>query len=165
MQPRASTIALLLTLFLSCPLPASAFWGRGGGDEAALNRHSGYDVNTVTTVSGHVIAIQTGDDHPGVHLKVESNDASLVICIGPQSYWDETGMPFHPGDEITVRGSMAQGSDGIIYVMAQKITATTQDVSITLRDETGRPAWAGRGRRRNQGQMNKQPTPTNTQLP
>ena len=50
------------------------------------------------------------------------------------------------GDEITVRGSKAQGSDGIIYLMAQKITDTTQDVSVVLRDESGRPAWAGNGR-------------------
>ena len=165
MPQKTITISLLLTLLLSLPLPALAFWGNNGDNPPSLNLKSGYDVNTVASVSGHIISIQTGDDRPNVQLELESNGIRMVICIGPQRYWAENALPFKTGDEITVRGSKAQGSDGIIYLMAQKITDTTQDVSVVLRDESGRPAWAGSGRRSYQGQRNNITTPIPRELP
>ena len=163
MAQKAITISVLLTLLLSTPFPALAFWGNNGDNPPALNLNSGYDVNTVTTITGHIISIQPGVDRPNVQIEFESNGVRMIICIGPQRYWAENAFPFKADDEITVRGSKAQGSDGIIYLMAQKITDTTQDVSVVLRDESGRPAWVGNGRRSNQGQRNNLSTPMHKQ--
>jgi hypothetical protein len=160
MSHKAITISLLLAFFFSLPLPALAFWGRNdSSNPPSLNLKSGYDVNTVATVTGRISSIYTGDDRPNVELKLESEGEGVVICIGPQRYWAENVLPFKTGDEITVRGSKAQGGDGIIYLMAQKITGTTQDVSVILRDDSGRPVWAGNGMR------NKRPLPAKTQVP
>lgn len=152
MKPTTFTLALVLTLVLSLPLPALAFWGGNGDDQPSLNLQSGYDVNTVTTVAGHILAIQPGEDRPNVQLVLESNDLTLIVCIGPQRYWAEKGVPFNIGDQISVRGSKAQGDDGTIYILAQKIEDTTQDVTVLLRNELGRPVWAGMGMGRNRRQ-------------
>lgn len=147
MPPKKITISLLLTVSLALPLPALAFWGANGDSHASLNLKSGYDVNTVTTVTGQVIAIQTGVERPNVELEIETNGARMIICLGPQAYWAEQGVPFHPGDELTVHGSKAQGRDGIIYLLAQKITGARPELNVVLRDESGRPVWAGNGMR------------------
>ncbi len=167
MRPLPITLSLLLTCLLSCPIPALAFWGENGDTPASLNFQSGYDVNTVTTVSGQLLSIQTGQDRPNVQLKINSNGVTIIICTGPQRYWAENGLPVTPGDEITVRGSMAQGRDGLIYLMAQKITNTTQGVTLLLRNESGRPVWAGTGMGmgRNQGRGNNRPQPREGQRP
>ena len=158
MKP-TTTITLLLTLVLLLPLPALAFWGgSSGGPPSGLNLTSGYDINTVTTVTGHILSIQLGDDRPNVQLELKDNGVTLIICIGPQHFWTEKGFPFNQGDEVVVRGSKAQGDDGTIYILAQKISDTTQNVTTILREESGRPVWAGRGMRRNQGRsLNQQP--------
>ena len=153
MQKKTDPISLLLlALVLALPLPAHAFGESDGKEGTSLNLTSGYDINTVIAETGRILSIQTGDQRPNVQLELVSHGASLIICIGPQRYWAEKGLPFVVGDEITVRGSKAQGSDGIIYLMAQHITDTTKGISIVLRDESGKPAWAGKGMRRNQGQ-------------
>lgn len=165
MPPKKITISLLLTVVLALPLPALAFWGANGDNHASLNLKSGYDVNTVTTVTGQVIAIQTGAERPNVELEIEANGARMIICLGPQSYWAEQGVPFKPGDELTVHGSKAQGRDGIIYLLAQKITGARPELNVVLRDESGRPVWAGNGMRCKEGQRNngtmprRQPSP------
>lgn len=167
MRPHPITLSLLLTFLLSSPIPALAFWGGNGDNPAALNFQSGYDVNTVTTISGQLLSIQTGQERPNVQLEIASNGINIIIYIGPQRYWAEKGLPVTPGDEITVRGSMAQGRDGLIYLMAQKITNTTQGVTLLLRNESGRPVWAGTGMGmgRNQGRGNNRPQPREGQRP
>ena len=165
MQQRSISIPLLLTLLLSLPIPCLAFWGSDGDDSPSLNLKSGYDINTVTTETGRIISIQTGDERPNVQLEVESSAGRIVICIGPQRYWAEKNMSFQIGDEISVRGSKAQGSEGVIYIMAQKIIDKTQNVSVILRDESGRPAWAGNGMRRNQGMKDTPTTSMRQQSP
>jgi hypothetical protein len=61
-----------------------------------------------------------GRGSPQLQLVLESNDLTLIVCIGPQRYWAEKGIPFNIGDRISVRGSKAQGDDGTIYILAQK---------------------------------------------
>lgn len=142
---RTKTIALLalLSVALLLPLPATAFWGQG--EEGAVNVTEGYDVNTVTTVSGTIRAIHTDGKRPNVELELESGDVRVMICIGPQRYWAERGLPFAPGDEITARGSRAQGPGGVHYLMVREITDRSRQQTTVLRDEAGRPLWAGQG--------------------
>jgi len=142
---RTQTIALLalLSAALLLPLPASAFWGQG--EEGAVNVSEGYDVNTVTTVSGTIRAIHTDGKRPNVELELEHGDVRVMICIGPQRYWAERDLPFAPGDEITARGSRAQGPGGVHYLMAREITDRSRQQTTVLRDEAGRPLWAGKG--------------------
>ena len=108
-----------------------------------MNFESGYDVNTITTVSGKIVSIQSGTDSPHVQLEIMDGENRMMIFLGPQSYWLEQGLPLQNGVEVIVRGSKAQGQDGVIYILAQEITDTRQGRSAILRDKTGYPAWAG----------------------
>lgn len=130
--------------FLSFPYSTQAFWW--GNDEStnpSLNFESGYDVNTITIVSGKILSIQTGTDRPNIQLEIEDEGAKMMVFLGPQRYWLKQGLSLHNGDEVVVRGSKAQGQDGVIYILAQEITEISQGIRVILRDETGCPNWAG----------------------
>lgn len=138
-------ITHLLAVLLSLPVAAHAFWGIGSDAPSGLNLESGYDVNTVTTVTGRVTALHAGDERTHAQCELDSNGTHTVVVLGPQRYWTEHGIAIKIGDNISVRGSKAQGKDGIVYFLAQKITDTSQNSSVSLRSESGRPSWAGGG--------------------
>jgi len=69
----------------------------------------------------------------------------MMVVLCPQRYWAEQGMPLKVGDKVAVCGSKAQGQDGVMYILAQKITETSQGVAVILRDESGHPNWSGEG--------------------
>lgn len=147
------------------PVAAQAFMGIGGESSNGLNLDSGYDANTVTTLTGRIVSLQTGSDRRNSQLDLESGGARAVVVLGPQRYWAENGIALKAGDDITVRGSKAQGSDGIVYILAQKITDTTQKTSVSLRNESGRPAWAGGAMGSRPGEMHNRPAPMRQQAP
>lgn len=144
MKPANNVIPLLALLLLSLPAAVQAFWGNSD-NQSGLNLESGYDINTVTTVSGRVVTLTAGDERHNAQCEVESNGVRTVVVLGPQRYWAEHGIAVKIGDDVTVRGSKAQGKDGVVYFLAQKITDTSQNSSAALRNESGRPAWAGKG--------------------
>ncbi len=165
MQPIAIIICLL-ALFLGFPPPvAHAFWGNSGDKQSGLDLESGYDANTVTTQSGRIVSVQVGDDRRNAQLELESGGTRTVVILGPQRYWAEHGIALKPGDSLTVRGSKAQGADGVVYILAQKITDTSQQTAVTLRNESGRPAWAGGGMGSGAGQTTGRPSQTRQQSP
>lgn len=158
MKPIHIIICLLAALILSTPLTAHAFWG-SGDSQSGLNLETGYDANTVTTVTGRIVAFQTGDNRRNAQLELESGGARIVVVLGPQRYWAEHGVALKTGHDITVRGSKAQGTDGVVYILAQTLTDAALNASVTLRNESGRPAWAGGGMGSGFGRMNNGPGP------
>lgn len=144
MYPTRFIIHLLAALLLLFPFSAQAF-RESGDSQSGLNLETGYDVNTVTTVTGRVVALHAGDERRHAQCELESSGVRTVVVLGPQGYWADHGIAIKAGDEVTVRGSKAQGKDGVVYFLAQKITDTSQKSSVALRNESGRPAWAGKG--------------------
>jgi hypothetical protein len=157
MQQIIKIVTLLAVSFLTFPVAAQAFWESDSVKQSGLNLETGYDTNTVTTMAGRIVSLQLGDDRRTAHLEMESNGTRSVVVLGPQRYWAEKGTPLKAGDSITVRGSKAQGKDGIVYILAQKINDTTQNTSVSLRNESGRPVWSGSGMGNGQGRMNNRP--------
>jgi hypothetical protein len=156
---RTTNIFIYLTaaFFLSSPLTAHAFWGSDGDTQSGLNLETGYDANTVATITGRIVSLQIGEDRRNSQVELESNGSRTIVVLGPHRYWSENGIALKTGDTVTVRGSKAQGKDGIVYVLAQKITDTSQNSSVSLRNESGRPVWAGGGMGNGQGKMNNRP--------
>jgi hypothetical protein len=71
-------------------------------------------------------------------LKV--GDEVLDIHLGPSEYRADKGLLLINGENATIKG----------FVYQNHVTVTSIETcgkSITLRDQTGRPAWAGQGRR------------------
>jgi hypothetical protein len=137
-------LSLLLVFMVFFPGSTQAFWGKNTESDPVLDSKSGYDVNTVTTVTGKILTIQTGADRQNVQLEIESDThIRMIVFLGPQRYWVVQGIPLQRDDMVVVRGSKAQGQGGVIYIMAQEITEISQGVSVILRDGSGRPNWVG----------------------
>ncbi|MDU0458879.1 MAG: hypothetical protein RW306_09140 [Geobacteraceae bacterium] len=160
-----TALSLLLMLALSFPLTAQAFWWSDGDNRSGLNLESGYDANTVTTVTGRILSVQSGEDQRHVQLELESGGAKFVVVLGPKRFWADNGIELKVGDNITVRGSKAQGKDGVVYILAQKINNTTRDTEISLRNDSGRPLWSGGGAGRGAAGNAGRTTPLRQQSP
>jgi len=66
----------------------------------------------------------------------------VVVENRPWSFALEQGFNAQPGDQMTLT---AFDEDGVLEV--GQITDLSSGQSVQLRDESGRPMWAGRGRR------------------
>jgi hypothetical protein len=143
---RFSFISTMIILS-SCLLMGTAFAGFFDGNDtgkSGLDFTSGYDVNTVTTVSGRVISLPNYSEKQNVIVEVKSGTETLNLYVGPGSYWDKKKIAINLNDELTVKGSKAQGKDGKLYLLAQKVVNRTSGVQLELRNENGEPAWVGR---------------------
>lgn len=145
MQPVLFTTTLLLGLALSLPTAAGASWWGGGDDRRVIDLELGYDANTVITVAGRLVALPEDGSHPQVQVELEAVGGRVIVVLGPRSYWTEHGIKLRVGDEVTARGSKAQGNDGRIYLLAQMISESGRGQEVTLRSLSGKPVWAGGG--------------------
>jgi hypothetical protein len=77
----------------------------------------------------------------GVDLIITTGDGEeLVIGTGP-GYLEDQGLALQLGESVQVRGYWNDGE-----FKAAQVTRLRDGETITLRDEVGRPAWAGGGR-------------------
>lgn len=139
-----SITLLLIIMALSGRGRAEAFWGFGEDHDlgkSGLDFNRGYDVNTVATVTGRVVATQRSGSQGHVIIEIRSDNETINICVGPGSYWDKKGTRIRTNDEISAKGSRAQGKDGKSYLLAQTVINRTTGAQVELRNEKGRPGW------------------------
>ena len=120
---------------------AHAFLWFGDGD-AAKSKHGidlkqGYDVNTVITVTGRVARIPHADDKKNMLLEMVSGSETIHVSIGTEASWGKNALAISLNDELTVKGSKAQGSDGEIYILAQRLIDRSAGGQLMIRDEQG----------------------------
>ena len=145
---RLSSIVTLAALF-NCLLFGAAsagFFGFGSDEKgkSGLDFNRGYDVNTVATVSGRVTALPRQAESEHYLIEVENGAGSVNVSVGPGSFWEKKGIPIRLNDEISAKGSQAQGQDGKTYLLTQKLVNRTTGSQLELRSEKGEPAWSGR---------------------
>ena len=137
----------IMAITLSCLLFGTAFAGFFGGEDngkSGLDFTGGYDINTVSTMSGRVVSLPQSVAKESVIVEIRSGHETLNIFVGPRSYWEKKGIAINLNDELTVKGSKAQGHDGKSYVLAQKVVNRSTGIQVDLRNEKGEPGWAGR---------------------
>jgi len=124
---------------------ACAGFGFGGDDlgESGLDFNKGYDVNTVTTVSGRVISTPRADDKELVFVDVKAGADTISLSLGPKSTWEKREIQLRPNDDISAKGSKAQGKDGKTYLIVQKLNNRTTGAQTAVRNERGGPPWMG----------------------
>lgn len=144
---RAIFILITVALITVVHGKAQAFWGgETRQNPSGLDVSSGYDVNTVTTITGTVVAPPARiDQSEHVQMTIATPQGEVTVLLGPSAYWERQGFTISRGQEISITGSRAQGKDGSLYLFAQKIDNTTSGVSLTLRSETGSPFWSRSG--------------------
>jgi hypothetical protein len=111
--------------------------GRGQGAGGVLTGEgTGLEnpADTWITVSGTVVAFED-------ELSVETAEGEVEVGTGPAWFWDENGIALNAGDELVLYGFY----EGDEFELGAIENVTTGE-ALTLRDEAGRPLWAGRGR-------------------
>lgn len=140
--------ALLLCSLFAAPAYAGLASFFGFADErgkSGLDFNHGYDVNTVTTVSGRVVSVNRSGEGEQVIIEVRSGAESVNVSVGPRSFWDKKGIAVKVNDEVTAKGAKAQGQDGKQYLMTRKLVNRTTGSQAELRNDKGEPVWSGRG--------------------
>jgi|GEM_PF-5059446 len=147
------SMILLMAFFSFDPATVSAFpvFGQGNG-ENGLNVASGFDVNTITTLTGKVAAPPERRGY-GQHteLTVETTRGTVNAMLGPWWYWEKHGIGISMNQELSITGSMAQGKNGAYYIFVQRIENKSSKESVTLRLESGMPLWSRRAMGREGG--------------
>ena len=142
------TFIALALLSLGQGTHADAGWGFGQGwgwRTGGLNLDHGYDVNTVVSITGRVVALTVKDERH-VFAEVRVDDGTIYLALGPQWYWKDHGIAIRPNDTVVALGSKARDEDGATYILPQRVTNRTTGAEAVLRGKTGKPVWAGGGR-------------------
>ncbi|QEM68066.1 DNA-binding protein [Geobacter sp. FeAm09] len=137
------TLAIVLNGLLTGPAFAGFGFGSDAAGKSGLDFARGYDVNTVTTVTGRVVSSPQAGEKEHIFVDVKAGGEIISLNLGPKSFWEKKEIPLHPNDDITAKGSKAQGKDGKTYLMVQKLTNKTTGSQTALRNDQGRAAWSG----------------------
>ncbi len=78
-------------------------------------------------------------------LTVTTDQGDILVGLGQQWYREQADFVVKVGDQVRIRGYYEDGE-----FKAGTVENLSLRTSITLRDETGRPMWSGRGNRQNQ---------------
>ena len=116
----------------------SGYDGEGRSDAPGDGTGTGLaDVGECLTQSGAVTGVDAGV------LTVQLDNGELVEMMGrPWTYAQEQGFTAQLGDRVTVVGFY----EGDEFEVGQ-IDNDSTGLSVVIREESGRPLWAGRGRR------------------
>jgi len=115
-----------------------AFDGRGRSSGTGQGRNETVRTVEWETLTGEVTVVD-GD------LTVQTAEGDVLVGLGQASYRE--GFALEVGDEVSVTGFHEDGE-----FKAGTVENLTTGETLVLRDETGRPVWAGRGRLKNQRQ-------------
>jgi len=114
--------------------------GQGQGAGSTERQYPNYEAppEEWSVVEGTVVQAP-GD---GVDLVIETGDGEQVLVGTGPGYMDAQGFTLQAGEQVQVQGYW-EGDE----LKAAQVTRLQDGQTITLRDEAGRPAWAGNGRR------------------
>jgi len=141
-------ILIILVVFLGFwSREAEAFWWGSPTDSASgLNVAAGFDVNTITTITGTVV---TPPERKGQEqhtmMTVSTSQGDVNVILGPWEYWEKQKITFTKNQELSITGSLAQGKDGALYLFVQHLENRGSGEKVTLRSESGTPFWSRAG--------------------
>jgi hypothetical protein len=121
----------------------SAVLASAQGPHAGKNMRM-YDPSTETNLKGTVEAVtqQTRGQMMGSHLTVKTAEETREVMLGPANFITGKGFTFAKGDSVEVTGSrITMGA--MEFVIAREVIKDGK--TLTLRDKTGTPEWAGTG--------------------
>jgi hypothetical protein len=108
-----------------------------------------WNPNTVESLEGRISAIGPAmAPGPGQQVRppgalmiaLDSEQGTRQVVLGPAWFLYQQEPKLKLGDHVKVTGSVVSG-EGRSLMLAQKVEKNGQ--TLTLRDEQGRPAWAG----------------------
>jgi hypothetical protein len=139
--------ALVMAASVAAAQPATGRgmkWHGSGGWGAGAPYARTYDTKSVETVSGTVVKIEhltpMRGMSVGVHMILKTDAGELSVHLGPAWYLERQDVKLEPGDAVQVKGSKVtfQGKPAIIAAEVKK-----GDETLSLRNDSGVPAWSG----------------------
>jgi hypothetical protein len=103
-----------------------------------------YDPASETSLKGTVEAVtqQARGQMMGTHLTIKTAEETREVILGPAQFITSKGFAFVKGDAIEVTGSrITMGA--MEFAIAREVVKDGK--TLTLRDKTGTPQWAGSG--------------------
>jgi hypothetical protein len=124
---------------------ANMMQGRG----RMMGQAAGYDKASEATLTGTVAEVTEPQGTNGLHLMFKAGDETVEVALGPKAWLDEHHYAFAAGDALTIIGSRSSVHD--MATMTNKVTIVARQITkggetMVLRDENGRPLWAGPNR-------------------
>jgi hypothetical protein len=140
------TYLIVISMFVNSR-DASAFWWSDTPDTTSgLDVAAGFDINTIATVSGTIMALpERKDKEQHTVMTVEAPQGVVAVVLGPWWYWEKQTISMTKNQNVTITGSLAQGKDGVLYLFAQQLENRSTGETVTLRSETGKPLWSRGG--------------------
>ena len=152
---KTMVIGMTLTIFTFAAVSAYAWGnrqnqGRGTGQGLHTKRNAMYGQTINTSVNGNA-GEQRGRDYvrlgetkeltgvlelQGTEWFIKYEDKTYALHMGPEDYRDNQGFSLNENDIATITGFVYKND-----VAVKSITSAGK--SIVLRDDSGRPAWAG----------------------
>ena len=143
-------VGLTILILFFASMVSSVFAQSGA---AAGRRHASFDarmyqLNTVETVSGEVISVDSVPQGKrrsvGIHCRLQTKKELLSVHLGPAWYLRTQKISIRSKDKISVKGSkiVFDGQPALIAAVVIK----GKD-SLLLRNANGIPLWRGRGSR------------------
>jgi hypothetical protein len=141
------TLIFIFALMIFLDSEATAFWWSDTKETASgLDVATGFDVNTITTLTGTVVSLP---EHKGEEqhaaMSIATTQGAVKVVLGPWWYWEKQSFSVSKNQELAISGSLAQGRDGELYLFAQRLENRSSGDTITLRSETGAPMWSRNG--------------------
>ena len=113
---------------------AAGGWGRSSETEPGATERQGDPARM--ELSGAVVSLD------GSELVLQTAQAEQVTAgLGKPSYWETLGVTLRPGDAVQL-GGFWEGDEFEVSTLTLSATGQT----VVLRDDSGRPMWAGGGR-------------------
>jgi hypothetical protein len=138
---------VILAILIFWNRESSAFWGSDTKDTASgLNVAAGFDVNTITTITGKVMTLpERKDQEQHTVMTVAATQGAVTVVLGPGWFWEKQAITMAKNQDLAITGSLAQGKDGALYLFAQRLENQNTGETVTLRSESGKPLWSGTG--------------------
>ena len=137
MKHVVNQISIAMAILLSAVMSSA----QGPGPHKGMRM---YNPATETTLKGSIDAVTEGarGQMRGTHLTVKTAEGAREVMLGPSQFIASKDFYFAKGDSIEVSGSKVT-MGGTEYVIARELVKAGK--TLTLRDKTGTPEWAGQG--------------------
>lgn len=103
-----------------------------------------YDLPSQTKIKGTVDEVKLppkGSEKEIAHLLVKDGTNSIDVYLCPKTFFDDMGMSFAKGDEVSMTGSKAKQGDIEVFLVREIVKGND---SFVLRDAKGEPVWDSR---------------------
>ena len=118
---------------------------KGGGEWGPGTPYAKmYDLRTIETIAGEVLAVERITPmivmSYGVHIVLQTGTDTLSVHLGPGWFIENQDVKLAPRDKIEIQGSRItfEGNPAIIAAEVKK-----GDDVLMLRDAGGYPVWSG----------------------